>query len=479
MNVRSDMFSSDDRNSASAFVEDPCAFFGQSYTSMHSIGYDDLAALQRSALALRFEQQIDRIPMVKRMAERQGITALARAEDAVPLLLEHTMYKSYPQALLETQQFGRLTGWLDKLTSVELGGIDATRVRSIDAWLNLLLQEAGLDPAISSGTSGALSVVPWSARDLHQRSLTRRVSELQTFGTAPSETELFAPFHHVSTSVQSRADYMTPVMAAGRADHERYGHSLRSPERSVDMLWLGTRLRLAAAKGDLSRVHVPDNLLARRAELAAIHESAAAEQERWLTAVIALEGERVHWSGQPYAMFQLASRALGEGRRCHFHPDSVVSIGGGFKDHDLPENWAQVIADFAGVRIKGLYAMSEVAAMHVRCGNGRYHLQPWVIPFVLEPTSSRLLPRTGRRRGRLAFFDLLTESRWGGVITGDEAEVDFDASCSCGATTQNVSADIQRLSEKHGGDDKILCTAAPQVHAEAMAFLTGGRSDES
>jgi hypothetical protein len=465
--------SSDDLKSVSVFVEDPCNFFDQSYTSMHSLDIGDLLALQRAALALRFEQQIDRIPMVKRMANRQGIAALGNAEDAVPLLFEHTMYKSYPQALLEKEQFGQLTNWLDKLTSIELSGIDASGVHSIDEWLNLLLQEADLDPAISSGTSGSLSFVPWSGRDLHQRSLTRRVSELQTFGEGPSATALSAPFHHVSMSTQSRGDYMTPVMAGSRVGDLQYEHRLKSSNSSVDMLWLGARLRFAAAKGDLSRVHVPDSLLARRAEMQAIHDGAAAEEERWITSVIALEGQRVHWSGQPYPLFRFASRALGKGRRCHFHPDSIVAIGGGSKGHDLPEDWAQVVADFAGARIRKIYAMSEVAAMHVQCGMGRYHLQPWVIPFVLEPTSSRLLPREGHQRGRIAFFDLLTESRWGGVITGDEAEVDFDGQCGCGATTQNVGADIQRLSEKRGGDDKILCTAAPQVHAEAMAFLTG------
>ena len=62
-------------------------------------------------------------------------------------------------------------------------------------------------------------------------------------------------------------------------------------------------------------------------------------------------------------------------------------------------------------------------------------MQPWVIPFVLDPETSELLPRRGVQTGRFAFFDLAADSHWGGLMTGDEIEIDFDAQCGCGATT--------------------------------------------
>src|SRR5690349_6173481 len=104
------------------FLDDPVEFFDSSYTQMHSIPRERLEGLQRDALAARFAEGRERIPMVAKLAERQGIESIAEIEDAVPMLFEHTMYKSYPLALLEQQRFELLTGWLSKLTAVDLGG---------------------------------------------------------------------------------------------------------------------------------------------------------------------------------------------------------------------------------------------------------------------------------------------------------------------------------------------------------------------
>ena len=82
-------------------------------------------------------------------------------------------------------------------------------------------------------------------------------------------------------------------------------------------------------------------------------------------------------------------------------------------------------------------------------------------------------PRLGVQTGRFAFFDLATNSHWGGLMTGDEIELDFDGQCECGATTQHFSSRVSRLSEKRGGDDKISCIATPQAYEEAMEFLVG------
>jgi len=118
-----------------------------------------------------------------------------------------------------------------------------------------------------------------------------------------------------------------------------------------------------------------------------------------------------------------------------------------------------------------MYGMAEVSATAKLCAHGRYHLPPWVVPFILDPDTSRLRPRQGVQAGRFAFYDLLPTSHWGGFITGDELEIDFDGACSCGATSLNAAFEVTRLSEKRGGDDKITCAASPAAHAEAMAYL--------
>jgi hypothetical protein len=115
--------------------------------------------------------------------------------------------------------------------------------------------------------------------------------------------------------------------------------------------------------------------------------------------------------------------------------------------------------------------MAEVSATANLRAQGRYHLSPWIVPFILDPDTSWLKPRQGLQTGRFAFFDLLPTSHWGGFITGDELEIDFDGTCSCGATSLNAAFEVARLSEKRGGDDKITCAASPAAHAQAMAYL--------
>src|SRR6201997_4090524 len=99
------------------FMNDPIGFFGQSYTQMHSIDRAELEELQRQAMGIRFQQHYQSIEMVRKLADRLGITALGEFNDVAPLLFSHTAFKSYPAALIDKKRFDLMTKWLDKLTS--------------------------------------------------------------------------------------------------------------------------------------------------------------------------------------------------------------------------------------------------------------------------------------------------------------------------------------------------------------------------
>ena len=92
--------------------------------------------------------------------------------------------------------------------------------------------------------------------------------------------------------------------------------------------------------------------------------------------------------------------------------------------------------------------------------------------FVLDPDTGENLPRTGRVTGRAAFFDLGAECHWGGFITGDEITVNWTDFCSCGRQSHFIEGQIERYSDKRGGDDKINCAATENAHKEALDFLT-------
>jgi hypothetical protein len=455
---------------ADQFLENPLDFFGGSYTAMHSIPRSRLEGLQRDSLSMRFTEQRARIPMVAKLADRQGIEAVEELESVAPMLFEHTMYKSYPLVLLERQQFDRMTSWLDKLTAVDLSGVEASSCDSIDAWLETLQATTQVDPAYSSGTSGTMTFFPWSQRDLEMRALSHRITDLQSFGDA-SVIDADERIHFVGAPSRHRGRHYNGD--ATTAGDDSYLHLSSSSWPSADLLWLGARLRLAAVRGDVTRVEVPESLLTRRAELEAQNQEVQRARALWLESVEGLQGQKVLWLVFAHELHEIAQTRLERGEHWSFADGSTAMMAGGTKGQDLPANWRETLARFTNLRLMPGYGMTELSCVHTMCEFGRYHVQPWVIQLVLDEETSQLLPRAGVQRGRCAFFDLMPRDHWGGVITGDEVEVDYDTPCRCGATTVHLGPDIARLSDKRGGSDKITCAATPQAHAEAMEFLVG------
>ena len=460
------------------FMSSPYRFFKQSMNEMHSISRSRLDELQQRALSARFDEQYARIPMVHKLAEKQGIRNIDAVEAIVPLLFEHTMYKSYPVSFLGNRQFDKLTTWLDKLTSVDLGKVDARGCESIDAWLDLLAAETELDAATTSGSTGTMSFIPRTKHDMDTGFRSNRVTELQQFGKPPSDAAVNGLYHVIwpifadGHLMSFRAgQYLKGILAQGREDHF---HPLYPEKGSADLMWLAAQFRAAAAKGDASRVNVPPNLLARRDELERQQEGMMAHQIAFVERLVdELRGCRVYCQYPAYPLHLVAARGLERGRQCEFDPDSSIGTAGGAKGMPLPPDWVEQVCRFFGAeRLERYYGMSEISGLFKMCAAGRYHAQPWVIPFILDPDTSELKPRRGVQKGRAAFFDVVISGHWGGIITGDEIEVDFTTPCECGQTTAHMSDRVERFGEKRGGDDKITCSAAPEAHAEALEFLT-------
>src|SRR5215472_17547682 len=120
------------------FMDRPLTFFEESLTKMHSIGRDELEELQRRAMIERFAEHREQIEMVRKLADRLGITSLDKFDDVVPLMFSHTAYKSYPAALLDNKRWDLMTRWLDKLTAYDLSQVDLEGVDTIDEWLDRL-----------------------------------------------------------------------------------------------------------------------------------------------------------------------------------------------------------------------------------------------------------------------------------------------------------------------------------------------------
>ena len=273
--------------SVTEFMDDPINFFGQSYTQMHSIGRDELEALQRQAMSTRFQQHYQSIEMLRKLADRLGITAVSEFNDVVPLFFSHTAFKSYPAALIDKKRFDLMTKWLDKLTSYDLSRVDTTRCSGIDDWIDLLDEQTPLEVITSSGTTGTISILPKDKRGAEEGMVLWKICLFQTFGQEPTDKEL-----------NPSVDVVWPNFANGKLGHLRIAnmikrgftggdesrfHALYPFAVDTDLMFLASKMRAAASRGELDRLEIDPALVARKDEFIAMQARQAQDMDAFFT----------------------------------------------------------------------------------------------------------------------------------------------------------------------------------------------------
>lgn len=463
---------------ATKLMNDPIAFFNGSITQMHMYPRKELEELQRVAMSLRFKEHYESIEMLRNLADRLGITQLNEFNDVVPLFFAHTAFKSYPASLLDKKRFDLMTKWLDKLTSYDLSKVDVSGCDSIDEWLDVLDEQTPLEVITSSGTTGTISLIPKSRKGAQHNMELWKMFLFQTFGKEPTEDDL-----------SPEVDVIWPQHAKGKLGHLRLGqmlktaftggdesrfHALYNEPIDTDLMFLASKMRAAASRGELDRLEIDPKLMARKDEFMEMQARRPQEMADFFAkCATELRGKRIFMTSAYPIMYEVAKEGLERGVKDVFAPNSAILTGGGSKGVALPDNFMEVINEFLGVdEIQEGYGMSEISAFHWACKEGHYHVQPWVIPFLLDPQTSEPLPREGVRTGRGAFYDILNESHWGGVISGDEITIDWSTPCACGLNSVHIHHDIMRYSEKEGvEDDRISCSATQDVQNEALNFM--------
>ena len=460
---------------AMALATNPYEFFDGSATKLGSLPREEMDALQLAGVQARFRQLRDEIPMLKKLADELEIHEVNELNDVVPLLFEHTMYKSYPVSLLEKGRFTQINKWLNKLTTHDLSSIDVSECRTLDDWLGKMWAESPLTIASSSGTTGTMSFLPHSADERDVLGKTMLMTNIQEFGDhEPDPAEIhaiFPQFRYGYGPMFSLNDLIVKYICKGE---ERF-HAAYEGRMSQDVLFLAARIRAAQANGTLDRLEIRDDLMARKKEFEKLEGEMPEHLERYFKKKFEeLRGKRIYAQATWNLLHNMAKEGLAKGERGMFAPNSIVFTGGGAKGLTPPEGWEDDVCEFIGVdRLKSGYGMSEVYSINSRCKAGKYHLNPWNVLFLLDPDDSgKVLPRTGKQTGRAAFFGLIARHAWGGFISGDEITVNWDEPCACGQTTYYVEPTIQRFSDKTGEDDKITCAATAGAHKEAMSFLS-------
>jgi hypothetical protein len=446
--------------------DDLTADIGKSWDELFGMDREEVEAYQLRGARRRLEELAPKVRALKAQIDGTGVTALRSLTDLLPLLFQDSLYKSYPLSLIEKNRFGLLTQWLAGLTSVDLSAVNVSGCESIDGWIDSVEAQSSVQMIHTSGTTGKLSFFPRTTLDIRLW----YESVLKThagFGDEPG-CVLGGP-------QGARMPYVFPSVRYGRYVNQRV---LRHMERdfapapdevytlsngtlSADLVSLSGRIRVAQAKGELAQMKLSEPLrMAMKQYLDELERRPVEAAAFFKRMTEELRDQRVFLHSPATVLVQAALAGQERGLSQVFASDGVAMTGGGGKGTSLPGDWLEVLRRFTGIpQWRMGYGMSEMIGAIPMCPHKRYHLPPFYIPFLLDPQSGAPLPREGTATGRVAFLDLLQQTSWGGIITGDQVTISWDDHCRCGRKGVYLDEDISRYSAQITGEDKVTCAA--------------------
>ncbi|MDE0005261.1 MAG: hypothetical protein OXQ29_21435 [Rhodospirillaceae bacterium] len=438
----------------------------------------EVAEFRLRLLQARFDALKERVGALRKLAGIQGVSAIRDLDDAVPVLFQHTVYKSYPMSLLERGRFSAMTRWLDQLTVHDLSAVDTSACTLIEHWLKALDRQTPLRCNHTTGTTGKLSFLPRTAREWRMQTRILMSGFQGIGGERDFSFDLDRPGFRVPIIQPS---YRYGFYMAHRNMEEQirllgdpekveclYGDEMLSP----DVLSLAGRVAAADARGELDRLDVQPELLERFKDSQAKMADGADRQARFFDRIFSsYRGQQVLMGNAVPQLYQMAVELRERGVEKVFSEDSMVISGGGLKGLDIPPDWREIIERALGAKLLLQYGMSELCVSAPMCPRGNYHVPPYMILYLLDEQTGEPLPRTGLATGRAAMFDPVPDTYWGGFVTGDEITVNWDGGCACGRNGEYILPDIRRFSDRTGQEDKISCAGAQDAQERAMEFL--------
>jgi len=451
-----------------------------SWDELFGMDRAEVERFQLRSARRRFEELVPKVKQLKGQVDATGITAIRSLEDLPRLLFNDAVYKSYPISLIEKNRFDQLTHWMAGLTSLDLSGVSVRGVEGIDSWLEALEAQTPLRVFHTSGTGGKLSFLPRSTVE----------DELWFEGMM----KLHAGFgEDKGVKLGGKNDIRLPVVYPswryGRYVAQRVlRHTQRrvapTPEEcytltngtlSADLASLSGRIRIAQAKGNLHEMKLSDPMrVALKRYLEELQSRPQEAAQFFVNVAEKLRGKRVYIQCVQSVLLTAAKAGLARGLSNVFAPDSCAGTGGGAKGIEMPENWQEIFKTFTGIaRWRRAYSMAEMVGAMRLCDEGYYHIPPYYIPFLLDPKSGAPLRRSGTVTGRYGFLDLLCQTQWGGIVSGDRVTIEWDRQCGCGRKGAHIHSDILRYSElaEAGGDEKISCAATIDTTDAALQAL--------
>ena len=389
----------------------------------------NLRELQLEAVRERFAEKRQQLKILDRRARETGIDDIKTLNDLVLLLFTHTNYKSYPEAFVDNGQWANMNLWLQTLSGQAVIDVDLEGVADADDWV-ARLADAGHHLFASSGTSGKCSFLNQTADDV-------------ALALSAYEKGFRAQWDPIIPANDRTAFIIFPPTGVHRLCGPNYHFFNNIVARSGDAHFISDeplRVNPGIRAGQLRRKLAAGTALPE--EMAAFEAENARNAEK-MQALLDLFTDKIYnnrhlplafgvmWPQAFQIVQAMRARGVKDG---DMHPDTVLCLGGGIKGVKLPDDYKEQIYSFFGLsaeRFFNSYAMVEMTGLSpFRHNLNAYALPPWIVPLIVDKSAEQLIEPVdgkGEVEGRMALFDLLTDARWGGLISGDKVTVDFTA----------------------------------------------------
>src|SRR5689334_6454669 len=120
-------------------------------------------------------------------------------------------------------------------------------------------------------------------------------------------------------------------------DDEMQRHAIYPDAINTDLMFLASKMRAAASRGELDRLVIDPALAARKDEFIAMQARQHEDLDRFFTTITEkLRGKKVFMIGAYNIMYDVAKAGLDRGVKNVFAKDSAILTGGGLKGVSLP-----------------------------------------------------------------------------------------------------------------------------------------------
>jgi len=406
--------------------------------------------LQLEAIQERFAAVQSKIPPLAALADAQNIRSIKTLDDVPSLMFPHSFYKSYPEQIIGDHNFPALTSWLSRLTIRDLSEVAGREYETIDSWLEALDKQTELNVQHSSGTTGRMSFVPkdkvWSVRNRHmfKSVIEREMAPLKFDQFHPDFLVLWPTYRGGRSPVLQAAQIYADVFCSKPDDF----YPLIPFDLSADYQNYLQEANQAKAGGRFLSPQ-PSDYVAEKIRQSVEQNQNYEQRLNNLLDLIEAEpkGRKFIMAGGPILLHQISKAGLERGMESVFASGSIVVSFGGFKGLPQQGNEVETISRFSGLaNFSNAYGMTEWYEGCWMCSAGRFHIPPLLVAYILDPITGKPKPRQGVQEGHGAFFDIVGEAHWCGLISADHLEISWNP-CSCGRTSPHIKDDIKRVSD--------------------------------